>query len=91
MDTEKNTYTFTTNWESKEITVKVGRGTSIIGKKDVTLSELLKGFKSFLLAVGFTYVESLEAKCGDDPVVGPIVRSSEDDGNHGPLQLPINR
>ena len=91
MDTEKNTYTFTTNWESKEITVKVGRGTSIIGKKDVTLSELLKGFKSFLLASGFTYVKSLEANCGDDSVMGLMVRSSEDDGNHGPLQLPVIR
>ena len=84
MNTENNTYTFTTNWGNKEIIVKVG-------KRDVSLSELLKGFKSFLLASGFTYVKSLEANCGDDSVMGLMVRSSEDDGNHGPLQLPINR
>lgn len=84
MNTENNTYTFTTNWGNKEIIVKVG-------KKDVTLSELLKGFKSFLLASGFTYVKSLEANCGDDSVMGLMVRSSEDDGNHGPLQLPVIR
>ena len=86
MDIEKNTYTFTTSWGNKEITVKEGRG-----KRDVTLSELLKAFKSFLLAGGFTYVKSLEAKCGNDSVVGPIVRSSEDADNHGPLQLPVIR
>ena len=84
MNTENNTYTFTTNWGNKEIIVKVG-------KRDVTLSELLKGFKSFLLASGFTYVKSLEANCGDDSVMGLMVRSSEDDGNHGPLQLPVIR
>ena len=86
MDIEKNTYTFTTSWKNKEITVKEGRG-----KRDVTLSELLKAFKSFLLAGGFTYVKSLEANCGDDSVMGLMVRSSEDDGNHGPLQLPVIR
>ena len=84
MNTENNTYTFTTNWGNKEIIIKVG-------KRDVTLSELLKGFKSFLLASGFTYVKSLEANCGDDSVMGLMVRSSEDDGNHGPLQLPVIR